>query len=453
VGPGCGSDTGVGRAKPLNDSVLNSLALAARGAERRYAEANPASRGRFEAACEVMPGGNTRSVLHFSPFPLTIERGEGARLWDVDGHCYTDFLGEYTAGLYGHSHPVIMAAIRGALDGGLVFGAPGRHEADLAALLCRRFPSCERVRLCNSGTEANLMAIGAARAATGRSHVMVFEGAYHGGVLYFAHGPAPVNAPFPFVIGRYNDLEATLERLARHADELAAIVVEPMMGAGGCIPARPAFLQGLRRAADEHGIALIFDEVMTSRLSRGGMQHRLGITPDLTTFGKYLGGGLSFGAFGGRDRYMAAFDPRRPDALPHAGTFNNNVLSMAAGAAGLSRVFTEAAADELNARGDRLRQRLNEAGARQGVPVQVTGTGSIMSLHYQSEPIERPEDTTATPSDLRVITHLDLIERGCITARRGFMSLSLALTDADLDGFVGAFEDVLSSRASLIAAP
>lgn len=435
----------------MNESAKSSLAAAAAEAERRYAEANPASRKRYDAACAVMPGGNTRSVLHFSPFPLTMERGEGARLWDVDGHCYTDFLGEYTAGLYGHSHPVIMEALREALHDGLVLGAPGRHEAELADQLCRRFPSCERVRFCNSGTEANLMAIGAARAATGRSHVMVFEGGYHGGVLYFAHGSSPVNAPFPFVVGRYNDLETTLERLAAHADELAAVLVEPMMGAGGCIPGGPEFLQGLRDAAHEHGIALIFDEVMTSRLSRGGLQHRLGITPDLTTFGKYLGGGLPFGAFGGREEYMAAFDPRRSDALPHAGTFNNNVLSMAAGAAGLGRVFTEAAADELNAKGDRLRQGLNAAGERLGAPVQVTGTGSIMSLHYQSKPIERPEDSEATPADLRTIMHLDLFERGYITARRGFMSLSLALEAADLDGFVSAFEDVLASRASLLS--
>jgi glutamate-1-semialdehyde 2,1-aminomutase len=397
-----------------------------------------------------MPGGNTRSVLHFSPFPLTIERGEGARLWDVDGHRYTDFLGEYTAGLYGHSHPAILEAVREALDNGIVFCAPGRFEAELAGHLKKRFPSCELIRFCNSGTEANLMAIGAARAATGRSHVMVFEGAYHGGVLYFAHGPSPVNVPFPYVMGRYNDLHTTLERLELHAHELAAILVEPMMGAGGCIPGRPEFLQGLRDAAHEHGIPLIFDEVMTSRLSRGGLQYKLGVTPDLTTFGKYLGGGLSFGAFGGRERFMAPFDPRRPDALPHAGTFNNNVLSMAAGAAGLGRVFTEAAADALNEKGERFKERLQACGDRLGAPVQVTGTGSILSLHYQSKPIERPEDTEATPSAIRIITHLDMIERGYITARRGFMSLSLALSENDLDGFASAFEDVLTNRVRLL---
>lgn len=433
-----------------DDSRATALDAAVAEAERRYVLANPQSEARYRAACRFLPGGNTRSVLHYSPFPLTMARGEGPRQWDVDGHGYTDFLGEYTAGLYGHSHPVVMEALHEALDDGLVFGAPGRFESELAALLCRRFPSCELVRFCNSGTEANLMAIGAARAATGRSHVMVFDGAYHGGVLYFAHGASPLNAPFPFVIGRYNDLETTVEKIQAHSHELAAILVEPMMGAGGCIPGDPGFLRGLRDAASHHGIALVFDEVMTSRLSGGGLQRRLNIVPDLTTFGKYLGGGLSFGAFGGHERFMAPFDPRRDDALPHAGTFNNNVLSMAAGAAGLGRVFTEEAADTLSQRGDGLRRRLQASARKQGLAVQVTGAGSIMSLHYQAEPIERPEDTHATADAVRKLTHLDLIERGYVTARRGFMSLSLALEDTDLDGFVSAFDDVIASRGHLL---
>lgn len=427
-----------------------ALDAAVSAAEARYIDANPTSRMRHASACRSMPGGNTRSVLHYSPFPLSIERGEGSSLWDADDHRYTDFLGEYTAGLYGHSDPVILAAIRGALDGGLVLGAPNRYENELARLLCARFPCCELVRFTNSGTEANLMAIGAARAATGRDRIMVFEGSYHGGVLSFAHGDTPLNTPFSFVFGRYNDLRTTLERLRPVAGELAAILVEPMMGAGGAIPGDPAFLQGLRDAASEHGIVLIFDEVMTSRLSGGGLQRHLGITPDLSSFGKYLGGGLSFGAFGGREALMAAFDPRRPDALPHAGTFNNNVLSMAAGTAGLGEVFTEDAAAALNARGDRLRQRLQSIAALHEVPLQVTGIGSIMSLHCQAAPIKRPRDTQATPARVRELLHLELIARGYIIARRGFMSLSLAVSDAELDGFAAALEDLLVTHSAVL---
>ena len=301
-----------------------------------------------------LPGGNTRSILFYPPFPVTITRGEGARLFDLDGHEYLDFLGEYTAGLYGHSDPVIRAAVEQALADGILLGAPNRHEAELARLMCARFPSCELVRFCNSGTEANLNALSGARAATGRSHILVFEGAYHGGMLSFAHGPASMSIPFPYVFARYNDLEGTLALIEQHAEELAAIIVEPMMGAGGCIAAEPDFLRGLREAATRHGIILIFDEVMTSRLAPGGLQEALGITPDMTTFGKYLGGGMSFGAFGGRSAIMGRFDPSRPDALPHSGTYNNNVLTMAAGVAGLSKVFTPAAAEGADREGRAL---------------------------------------------------------------------------------------------------
>ena len=427
------------------DTMKNlTLDAAAEEAQARFTEQNPESAARYASACASMPGGNTRSVLHYSPFPLTMQRGEGPRLWDADGHEYLDFLGEYTAGLYGHSHPVIMATLRSALERGLVMGAPGNAERELAELMCARFPSCDLVRFCNSGTEANLMALGAARAATGRSHVMVFDGGYHGGVLYFGHGGSPVNAPFPFLLGRYNDLDATLDVLRPHVDDTAAILVEPMMGSGGGIPGSLEFLQGLRDIATEHGIALIFDEVMTSRLSPGGLQAKLGITPDLTSFGKYLGGGITFGAFGGRERFLAAFDPRRPDALPHAGTFNNNVLSMTAGATGLREIFTPEAAETLNHEGDELRARMKAAAQRQGVPVQVMGVGSILSIHYQDTPIQRPEDAETTLDSARILTHLALIERGFITARRGFMSLSLVLEEAHYDAFADAFEDVLS---------
>ena len=336
-----------------------SLEDALQDAEQRYAAANPKSRARHAEAARSLPGGNTRSILFYPPFPVTMTRGEGARLFDLDGHAYVDFLGEYTAGLYGHSDPVIQAAVREALAGGILLGAPNRYEAELARLMCARFPSLDLVRFCNSGTEANLNALMGARALTGRSHIMVFEGAYHGGMLSFGHGVSPANIPFPYVFGRFNDLDRTLALIERHADELAAIIIEPMMGAGGCIAGEPAFLEGLREAASRHGILLIFDEVMTSRLSPGGLQGKLGILPDLTTFGKYLGGGMSFGAFGGRAELMSRFDPARPDAIPHSGTYNNNVLTMAAGVAGLSQVFTPAAADALSASGERLKARLN----------------------------------------------------------------------------------------------
>jgi glutamate-1-semialdehyde 2,1-aminomutase len=433
----------VGRNITLEDAL--------RDAEARYIEANPKSRARHAEACAALPGGNTRSILFYPPFPVTLTRGAGARLWDLDGHVYTDFLGEYTAGLYGHSHPAIQAAVRAALDDGIVLGGPNPHEAELARLICARFPSCDLVRFCYSGTEANINALCAARAITGRSHVLVFDGGYHGGPLTFAHGGSPMNLPFPWVIGSYNDLDATLPLIERHARELAAIIVEPMMGAAGAIAGEPAFLQGLRDATSRHGIILIFDEVMTSRLSPGGLQAKLGITPDLTTFGKYLGGGLSFGAFGGRAELMARFDPRHPDALPHSGTYNNNVLTMAAGVAGLSEVFTPEAAIALNETAEALRARLNRLARAAGAPVQVAGVGSIMCVHFHDRPIIRPSDGEASDPRARALFHLDMLERGFYLARRGFISPSLALEPEDYAAFASAFEGFVETYGSVLS--
>ncbi|HXR12690.1 MAG TPA: aminotransferase class III-fold pyridoxal phosphate-dependent enzyme [Gaiellaceae bacterium] len=417
----------------------------ARDAERRYVERNPESRRLHEERARVMPGGNTRSVIHVDPFPLTIVRGEGARIVDADGHEYLDFLGEYTAGLYGHSHPVILAAIREALADGIVLGAPNRYETRLAAAVCERFPSVELVRFCNSGTEANLLALSLARVATGKPALMVFEGGYHGGVFYFKGGDAPLNAPFPYVVAPYNDAGAAARLIAEHAGELAAVVVEPMQGSGGVIPGDPRFLRTLREATEANGVLLVFDEVMTSRLARGGLQEVLGIRPDLTTLGKYVGGGLAFGAFGGRTDLMARFDPSRPDALAHAGTFNNAVLTMAAGVAGLTRVYTEAEAARLNALGDRLRDRLNAFASERRLDFCATGYGSMVGLHFTRGPVLRSSDSPAA-AELHALLHLHMLERGYSYARRGFVALSLPLGQAEVDGFAAAVEELLGDQ-------
>jgi len=396
-----------------------------------YVARNPESLRLHEARTRVMPGGNTRSVLHVPPFPLTIVRAEGARIWDADGHEYLDFLGEYTAGLYGHSHPAIVAAIEAALADGIVLGGPNRYELELAEAIQARFPSIELLRFCNSGTEANLMAVSLARAVTGREKVLVFAGGYHGGVLAFAHGGSPINAPFDFVVGDYNDPGAA----ALVTDDVAAVLVEPMQGSGGVIPGDRAFLQALRDAATAHGALLIFDEVMTSRLSTGGLQQVLDITPDLTTLGKYIGGGLAFGAFGGRADLLGRFDPSRPDAFQHAGTFNNAVLTMAAGAAGLTRVYTADEVARLNALGDRLRDRLNAIDA----DFQATGYGSMVGLHFTRAPIRRSSDAPPA-AEQRTLLHLHLLERGYSYARRGFVALSVPLGEDEVDGFAEAVE-------------
>ena len=420
-------------------------------ARDRYVARNPTSQAALTRARAVMPGGNTRSVLYYAPFPLAIARGEGCWLWDVDGHRYLDLLGEFTAGLYGHSSPVIREAIVSALDGGLNLGGHNLLEADLARLICERFASIKRVRFTNSGTEANLLNITAAMQFTGRRRILVFEGGYHGGVLTFAHGPSPANVPHDFIYGAYNDVEATRRLIATNAGRLAAVLVEPMLGAGGCIPADPAFLAAIREATTAVGALMILDEVMTSRTVGGGMQALFGLAPDLTSLGKYIGGGMSFGAFGGRADVMAQFDPGVVGALPHAGTFNNNVMTMSAGIAGLTTLFPPAEADELRKRGDAMRDRLNALCQKAGAVIQITGVGSVMNVHFTTGPIRTPADAARSDTRLRDLFFFDMVEAGIYLARRGLIALMLPLGDAEVEQVIGAVGDFLDRRRPLLA--
>ena len=430
----------------LANSSLDAVLTDAR---ERYVARNAASLAAHVEAAAVMPGGNTRSVLFHAPFPLTMVRGEGCRLWDADGHEYVDLLGEYTAGLYGHSNPVIRDAIDTALDSGWNLGGHGIMEAKLASTICARFPSIDLVRFTNSGTEANLLAIATAVAVTGRKRVMAFEGGYHGGILSFAGGGIPINAPHSWVLGQYNDIEATLALIDAHAADLACIIIEPMFGGGGCIPAEAAFLQALRDAATRVGAVLVFDEVMTSRMSAGGQQARLGITPDMTTLGKYIGGGMSFGAFGGRADIMDRYDPRRSDAIPHAGTFNNNVLTMAAGYAGLTQLFTPDVADALFARGEALRTRLNAIS--QGLAMQWTGLGSMLTVHFTAGALRGPADVARGDVKLRELFFFDMLDRGLYLARRGMAALSLEIGDGECERFCAAVEDFVATRRPVLS--
>jgi glutamate-1-semialdehyde 2,1-aminomutase len=430
--------------------VTAGLSVAVDEAVARYVQANPASASRHREATRVMPGGNTRTVLHFEPFPLAFTRGEGPYLWSIDGARYTDFLGEFTAGLYGHSDPTILGALRSALDRGISFGGTNGLEHRFAALLCDRFPCMDLVRFTNSGTEANLMVLALALHATGRRRVLTFRGAYHGSVLSFAAGPSPTNVPHDFVLGDYNDIEGTRELIRGNAEVLAAILVEPMLGSGGCIPATPSFLRMLREEASASGAVLVFDEVMTSRLGSGGVQALEGVIPDLMTVGKYLAGGMSFGAFGGRHDLMERFDPSSPSALTHAGTFNNNVLSMTAGIAGLSKVLTDEGLSELNARGDRLRQGINDIAARHGVPLHATGRGSLMTIHPAARGLNAYDGLDRAQALVKELLFFDLLDAGQWTARRGMLTLSLPITDEQCATFLAAFDAIVAAHASLL---
>lgn len=428
--------------EPIEAAIEESIA--------GYAQSNPGSRRAFARAQASMPGGNTRSALYWHPFPLYLERSWDAYVRDVDGHDYLDVLGEYTAGLYGHRDPFLCEAVREVLDRGFSNAAPGEADTDLADLICARFPAVERVRFCNSGTEATLYALALARRHTGRERFIAFSGAYHGGVFIFADGGSPMNAPFDWTVCRYNDASGTSEAIRAIGKDLAAIIIEPMMSNGGCLPAEPDFLRMLRRECTAADALLIFDEIVTSRMGPGGCQGLTGVHPDLTTFGKYLGGGFGFGAFGGRADILDLMNPMRADALPHAGTFNNNAFSMTVGARALEGLFTAERAQRLYDDGERLRTRLNEVAASHGRVAQFTGCGSAMNIHFVRGAIRCPEDLASEPRGLFRLLHLDLLAAGIYAPPRGQINLSLPMGEAEFDRIVAAIDGWLGMRRGLI---
>ncbi|KAH7133605.1 pyridoxal phosphate-dependent transferase [Dactylonectria macrodidyma] len=420
------------------------------GATARYTERNPRSKALHDEAIKSMPGGNTRTVLHVGPFPVVMKSGTGFQITSEDGHSYTDFTAEFTAALYGHSNPIILSAITNVLQNvGLNIGATTSQEQVFARELCQRF-HLEHVRFTNSGTEANIHALAAARAFTKKRKVVAFGGGYHGGVIGFAGDKPGANNvdPEDWIVAKYNDLESA--RSAISSEGVAAVIVEGMQGAGGAIIGKLEFLEGIQEAASKAGVLVIIDEVMTSRLTAGGLSELRGLKPDLKTFGKYLGGGLAFGAFGGRADIMAAFDPRLPGALSHSGTFNNNTLVTHAGYTGLTKVYTPEVADQFTTQGDKLRERLNEA--TKGTRVCFTGIGSILGVHFPEDgtrEIER-DGAVAEISGLRDLFWFNMLEEGFWIVRRGFIALVLETPESELERFVRCVEAFVSKHAALV---
>jgi glutamate-1-semialdehyde 2,1-aminomutase len=335
-------------------------------------------------------------------------------------------------------------------------------------MLVERVPSVEQIRFTNSGSEGTLMAIRAARAATGRPKIAKIEGGYHGThdsveisvrPPVVAAGPAEAPARVPESVGilpdvvdavvllPYNNLEAARVILAREAAQLAAIILEPIMGSAGFIPAERDFLQGLRAESDRHGLVFILDEVQSFRLSRGGAQALFGVRPDLTCFGKIIGGGFPVGAFGGRRDLMALFDSSAGKAqIPHAGTFNGNPITMTAGIATLEQL-TEPTFGRLNTAGDRLRARLHDLGVRAGVPLQVTGIGSLFKIHFSAAPVRDYRSAQQASQLLEKALFLFGLNRGLFLSPGGRCCLSTAMGDSELETVLATVEEFLADLA------
>ncbi|KAL3458326.1 putative acetylornithine aminotransferase [Aspergillus heterothallicus] len=398
-----------------------------------FVSQNPTSKKAIETACRSLPGDTTRAVLDSDPFPIFVSSGSGSELTSVDGKTYVDFVSDYTAGIFGHSHPALQEAIKQASQNGFSLGAVTELEAQLSESIKTRFPSIDLIRFCNSGTEANVYAIGTALAYTNRKKVLVFDHAYHGGCLSFGDAKNELNLPYDFIIGTYGDIEKT--RAVLNSD-IGAIIIEPMQSAGGMRPAGKEFLIFLREAASTLGAILIFDEVVTSRLDFHGLQGVVGVTPDMTTLGKYLGGGLSFGAFGGRKEIMLQFDSKSGSRkkLPHSGTFNNNIFTMTAAVAA-SKLITKERIYCLNALGDKAREGIETIIANAGKRGEVVslGIGSCVGIYFPGK----------NGDILRELCFFHLLSKGLWIGRRGFLALNFAHDEADIDRFLKCFKEFL----------
>lgn len=436
-----------------------------------YKARTPSSQKAYEDAVKYMTGGETRSIVFFNPYPLNIEYGQGAYLYDSDGNKYTDFLNNYTSMIHGHANPHILEAVEAVLDKGVCYGAAIPEQIGLSKRICERIPGVERVRFCNSGTEAVLFAIRAARAYTGKSGIIKMEGCFHGScdVVQFSIAPTlphedpsdpwkpypacpgiSVNAAKDVFIAPYNNAEVVEDILKAKADEIAAIILEPVMGQTGAIAAAPEYLKKLRELADAYNVLLIFDEIQCLRIHYNGVQGKYNVIPDLTTIGKWVGGGYPIAAFGGRADVMDVYNPNRDPHISHSGTFNGNKLGMAAGIVSMD-LFDEAAVDRVNALAEKLRSGIQATIDRLGLPMTVAQQGSLMHVHFTKE---LPTDYASTKSkynNCAKVLHLLLLNQGVFIAPRGSMNISTVMTDEDIDATIRAYEVVLEEMAPIFA--
>ena len=415
----------------------------------------------FAKAQKYIPGGVNSPVRSFRAVggtPPFIARGSGSHIWDADGNEYIDYLGSWGPLVLGHAHPAVVDALIKAAEGGTSFGAPVAQEVDLARLICASMPSIDMIRLVNSGTEACMSAIRLARAHTGRDKIIKFAGCYHGhadGLLVKAgsgamtHGvPTSAGVPESYasetLVADYNDLSSVEEAFAAFPEDIAAVIVEPVAGNMGVVPPAPGFLQGLRRITQEHGALLIFDEVITGfRLEAGGAQARFGITPDLTTLGKIIGGGLPVGAYGGRQEIMELVAPLGP--MYQAGTLSGNPLAVAGGLATLQELTRPGTYEKLESMAARLTEGLTEVFDRKEVPSTINRVGSMFTGFFNGGPVASltQVEQSDVPGHGRFFH--GMLERGVYLAPSQFEAgfVSLAHTEEDIDRTVAAAEAAL----------
>jgi glutamate-1-semialdehyde 2,1-aminomutase len=413
------------------DADVQTLVVPRRGMnamnsiEEQYRAATEKSAQIAKRAERVMPGGDTRTTTWYRPYPLALKRGEGPFIWDVDGNKYIDLLGNYTSLVHGNAYPPIVEAVTKAVRDGSSWPARSEAQLELATLLCERVESVERVRFCNSGTEAGMLAAHVARRLTGRKLILMARYAYHGSYDDLEVGLAGQDGERT-MLADFGEATAFEALLSERGSEIAAVFLEPILGSAGVVEPPAGFLERVAEATRRAGAMFVLDEVITLRLAEGGAQQIFEVKPDLTMFGKIIGGGFPVGAIGGSEEVMAAFDPRNRGSIFHSGTFNGNPVTCVAGAVSL-RELTQARIDRMTKQGERLAAELARVARDAELPFSVRQYGSLMNLFFLKE----PPPATVARDDAREIAnfHLAALNQGLFLAPRGMIALSTVITD------------------------
>lgn len=436
-----------------------------------YPDLQSKSKELYDRARNSLPGGNTRTTVFMKPYPVYAARGAGCRVWDVDGNEFIDCINNFTSLIHGHAHPRLIEATTMQLALGSSFGLPTESEIDLAELLVSRLPAVEQIRFANSGTEAVMMALKAARAFTGRPKIAKCEGAYHGSYDYaevsldvgpesWRENAAPVSVAYAkgtpenvlsdVVTIPFNDVDGAVSMIREHGPQLAAVLVDPMPNRAGLAPADPNYLRALREVTREIGAMLILDEVISFRLGYHGAQGLWKIDPDLTTLGKIIGGGFPVGAIGGHCDVMSVFDPSQgKPAVPHGGTFSANPITMRAGLAAMELLDHEAFI-HLNEMGEKVRHAINEAFRRYKVVGCATGMGSLLKIHFSDRPVRDYRSAYMTPeqSQKSAAFNIQLLNRGVLSAGYGLMALSTPMTNSEVEAIAESSAEAIKNLAA-----
>jgi glutamate-1-semialdehyde 2,1-aminomutase len=427
----------------------------------KYKERTQRSHEVFERAANSLEGGTTRTSVFFRPYPSYIAEGKGCRLIDIDGNPIIDFLNNWSSLIHGHAYPPILDAVARQMMKGSAYAAPSELEIELAELIQKRVPSIERLRFSSSGSEAVMFALRLARAYSGRRKIAKFEGGFHGSheLASVSVGPSvekagPADSPISVaecagipsdwvadvITLPFNNLNAVERILDQHKEDLAAVIVEPIIGSGGIILPQPGFLAGLRALTSKYGSILIFDEIISLRVSLNGAQGLYGVTPDLTTLGKIISGGFPLAAFGGRAEIMQLLDPRSGvPPIPQSGTFNAAAVCCAAGLAGYGGINAEIQ-KHIDGLGERIRGGINNLFRRLKIKAQAVGVGSLFNIHFSEEPITDYRAVIRGNREVLPILSLAMLNRGVCLAPRGMGCVSSVMTDAEVAAFLTALE-------------